>query len=354
MREKTFSIPETSKILDINGIIHPAKISSDYIVGMINEGNFVVAGNSFSDAVDTVKYNRQRSNVIIFPSRFQVTSDKYNRMSKSLEWLVKADSQPVLKRIAKTDNVPKGLTIEFLEHYKVRPEKLVREAINSANVENPPVGFYWFGWDSKARVVTWMQSAEAAEIMVMSSRKDFEAGKVLDKKPYAKNMRVEVSSRSREGSSYEFSLFRMPIFRNSQDPRIYSYWVNMDHNSSDPLASYMSEHSQQVLPQCFWSTTSVVGVYLSMSNLNKFHKPLQFRINPFPIPINKEAVDFIDDLRLRSLILAKDESGKKTLRPLNKSEMNRIIGARTVKEGYDSCWFNMGKKEISYLYNPRF
>lgn len=351
MRQKTFNAPTTSELLKMNGLVVSGKVNSDYILGMLNEGNFVFAGNSFFDAVVSVENNRNRNNsVVLFPSRFQVTGERYNRMAKSLEWLVKVDSQPILRSIG-GQNAPKELTMSFLEQYKIKPETLVRAAMQSENIENPPIGFYWYGQDNTPRVATWLQSAEASEIMVMHSKKDFVAGKVIDKIPYGRNMRVEVSSRSKL-NSYQFSLLRMPIFKNQKDPKIYSYWVNMSHTSPDPLSNYMTEHSQQVLPQCFWSTTAIVGVYLGMSHLNKFHNPLQFRINPFPIPVDSEEVDFMDGLRLRSLIIAKNKNGDKVLRPLNKTEMNRVLGARTIKRGYDSCWFNMGKKGLDYLYTP--
>jgi hypothetical protein len=223
-----------------------------------------------------------------------------------------------------------------------------------ADARNPPIGFYWMGWDKKPRSALWLQSATAAEMIVMHKKGDFNAGEVKDKIPYGKSIRVEVSSRTNAGEIYSFSLHRMPIFSSDRDPEIYSYWLNMEHTSSDPFASYMAEHEQQALTQCHWSTTAATGVYLSMMHLNEVRHPLRFRVNPFPIPSNKKEVDFIDDARLKSLLLTRDENCAYSLKPLNKSEINRILGARTILREYDNCWIHMKKKgdreNFDYLY----
>src|SRR3989344_2091798 len=261
MREKTFRVPKTREIIEMNGLVYPTKLNGDYILGMIADGNFVMAGNSFKEAVRNLESIHDKSNAImIFPPRFSVDRETFNKMSKSLEWMVKIDSQSVLREVSGNENVPKTMTKEFLEHYKIKPEKLIKSAVSLTNSENPPVGYYWMGWDRKPRTVHWVQSATAAEMIVMHKQGAFEVGDVKDKKPYARNMRVSVSSRSEEGKHYDFSIFRMPIFSNDKDSRIYSYWVNIDHSSSDPFANYMAEHEQQVLPQCSWSTTAITGV----------------------------------------------------------------------------------------------
>ena len=132
----------------------------------------------------------------------------------------------------------------------------------------------------------------------------------------------------------------------------FSDWINILHNSSDPDTSYRGgEHEQRVHPICLWSASTIFSFYDAMLFVKKHKEWKQFRINPFPIPTNEVMIDYIDDLRLRSLIL-EDREGKLHLSILNKHEMDKQIGARTILRGYDNCWHHWGKKDVSYLYQP--
>ncbi len=112
------------------------------------------------------------------------------------------------------------------------------------------------------------------------------------------------------------------------------------------------EHDKRKFKPIIWSAPAIFGFYEAMSFVRKSGGKAQLRINPFPIPRDEVMIKFIDDLRLRSLILRKDENGRPFLDVLNKSHMDRIIGARTILRGYENCWTHFGKKDFSFLYTP--
>ena len=57
-----------------------------------------MAGPTFGAAFRAVEEIKNRENtVVLFPKRFEVDRQKFDKMSKSLEWLAKADSQPALR-----------------------------------------------------------------------------------------------------------------------------------------------------------------------------------------------------------------------------------------------------------------
>jgi hypothetical protein len=63
-------------------------------------------------------------------------------------------------------------------------------------------------------------------------------------------------------------------------------------------------------------------------------------------------MDFIDKLRLRSLLLD-DSEEKLRLYVLTKRIMDGVVGAKTILRSYDPCWRHWGKKDNSYLYQPQ-
>jgi hypothetical protein len=350
MREGNFRKPRVRDIFEFNGINVSEKINSEYVLSLINEGILVLVGSSYREAVETLE-GLAPGKVALFPEKFDISRSEAEHGIKSLEHLVKIDSSKVLREVSGRNDAPNRMTKEFLQQNRVLPYDLAKISLNSAELENPPIGFYWVGSDNHVRVVTWLRSVAGAEMKVMKDADDFE-GCVLDSKTYGRNIRVSVRSRTEEGKAHEFSLSKLPIFRKN-DLRQFSEWIDLEHSSSDSDSNYRGlEHDKRVHGVYVWSAPAVFGFYEAMSFVKELRGPNQFRINPFPIPKDKKMMDFIDDLRLRSLILRKVQGGKIELQTLNKNHIERVIGARTNLRGYEDCWTHFGKKDFSFLYQP--
>ena len=235
---------------------------------------------------------------------------------------------------------------EFAREHKIFPENLVEQALQFYNKKRAPLGIYWIGTDGAARATTWLRATTGAEMEVMRKAGDF-SGEILDEKAYGSNLRAKVRSRTEENKSYEFTLSRLPITQSNSSSRFGS-WINMAHNSSDPDASYRGlEFDKRAKPTVFWSAPTIAGFYHSSSFLRSITRDKTITINPFPIP-TPEMLNFIDDLRIKSLIVTRD----KKVRSLNKTEIDEIIGEKTRLNSYFQNWFHRGRRNINYLYDP--
>lgn len=353
MREKVFRKPSVRDVLKMQKIELPKKINGNFVLSLMNNGIIDYAGDSYEEAVGKIEaLSSKPKTLLLFSSKFRVPKSDSDYGIKSLDDLIKIDSQKVLRDVSGEENVPSRLTREFAEKYKIWPSTLVARASKYEDVEKPPVGFYWVGFDGHVSGTTWLRSTVGAEMEVMKRKGDFQ-GEILDKKPYGRNLRVKVNSRTEEEVIYEFSLFRLPMHWRG-DLSQFSDWINLSHNSSDPDASYRGgEHEKRVYPVTIWSATSIFAFYEAMSFVEQHPGWKQFRINPFPIPKNEDMIDHIDNLRLRSLIFHEDEkSGRVNIDVLNKYEIDKFIGAKTILRKYNNCWRHWGKEDVSYLYKP--
>ena len=350
MIEKAFKKNSARQLLQMHGLPVPSKINTEYVIRLIQDRVLSLAGGNYLEAVQEVEALRENSKLLLFPKHFRVNAGDSNFGIKSLDDLLKIDSQRVLREITYVnEKAPFYLTKEFAEKHRVLPYSLLEIASRKIGVEKPPIGFYWIGNNGQARVITWLRATAGAEMVVMKRKGDFK-GNVIDKKPYGSNLRVMVNSRTERDKGYEFSLFRLPMYHFG-DVRQYSGWMNISHNSSDPDASYRGgEHNKRVNPIILWSAPTIFAFYESMGFVSENPEWKQFRVNPFPIPKDEKAIDFIDNLRFRSFILHKHENRGYILETLNQTEIERIVGARTGLRGYDACWRHLGKKDPSYLY----
>ena len=271
---------------------------------------------------------------------------------KSLDWLAKIDSQACLRAVSKDENIPSQLTKEFLERNRVKPESLCRLAFDSADPENPPIGGYWRRSDGHFNAWSFYRAATAAEMEAMAKVGAFPKAEILDKTPYARSLRLKVASRTEGGKSYPFTQWGLPLHRKG-DLQEFSSWLNLSHNSQDPDASYIGLAHQKRAQHIYWSSSPVIfGFNEGMRFTRESRAEEQFRANPYPIPANKEAVDFLDNNRLRSLKIVIDDNGKLQLDILYKTEIDKNLGARTAIRGYHNCWFNWEKRDTSYLFTP--
>lgn len=347
MREKTFRKPTPRELFNMQGIKDSTRINQKVILELIDSRILVPVGDSYEQAVKTVE-ELQDGCFALFDKNFRISKQESDYGIKSLEGLVKIDSRQTLREISGEENPPRRLTRKFAEKYKIWPYTLIKNSMEKQNLENPPMGFYWVGLDSHVKGTTWLRSTMGAEMQIMKQRGAF-FGEVIDKKPYGRNLRVRVNSRTEEGKEYEFTLFRLPM-HGTRNTRQFSDWINVSHNSGDPDASYRGgEHEKRVLPVCFWSASTIFSFYDAMVFVRGHPEWRQFKVNPFPIPKNEEMIDYIDNLRLRSFILD-DEKENFNLTVFNKSGIDRLIGARTILRGYDNCWHHWGKKDLSFLY----
>ncbi len=355
MRETTFRKPTVKEIFEMQGIECPQRITSKFILELISKEIIVTAGNSYEEAVETIdELDFEDKSIVLFGEKFRVPGEESNRGIKSLDSLLKIDSRQNL-RIAGYLGAfydvpaPRRLTKGFVNRSKVEPSHLIGISLDQRDIENPPSGFYWVGTEGVVRATTWMRAIAGAEMQVMRQAGDF-SGEVVDSKPYGRNLRVRVSSRTEEGGDYEFTLSRLPFFKET-DPERFAGWVNISHNSSDPDASYKGlEHNQRAHPVSFWSASTIFSFYEAMRFLRKHPGERRFITNPFPIPTNQKMIDFVDSLRLKSIIV-NEEDGRLRCEVLNKGEMDLAIGARTLMRGYGDCWHH-GRKPLDYLYQP--
>jgi hypothetical protein len=348
MRENIFRKPSVRELFQLSEIEIPKRITKKYIEKLINEETIIPFKGDYKEAVVTLDNFEFSDKFILFPSEFRITNKEANYGIKSLDELVKIDSQKVLRDVSKNNGVPANLTNQFLENNKIWPYTLIKQAMKYADIKNPPMGYYWKGEDNHFRATTWLNCVEGSEMEIMKRKGDF-YGEITDKKPYGRNLRVNVNSRTEEDKTYGFTLSRLPMHKRG-DKTQYSNWINLSHNSPDPDASYKGEeHEKRKFPIVFWSSPAIFSFYEAMTFVTQYPGLKQFRINPFPIPTDEKTIDFVDKLRLKSFILDK-EAGTETLRVLNKAEINKFIGARTTSLGYDKSWHHWGKKDLSYLY----
>jgi len=179
MREKTFERPTARKILSLNGIDLPEKITPSFISDLMQSSSVVNISGNYERAVKSVE-SLNHAEIALFSENFRVSKGDSNKGIKSLDYLVKIDSQQVLRNISGLDNVPNRLTRQFLEEYKIWPYTLIKEVTKSGNVENPPIGFYWVGLDGHVRSTTWIRCVAGAEMQVMRRKGDF-SSRVKDK-----------------------------------------------------------------------------------------------------------------------------------------------------------------------------
>jgi len=352
MRERVFRKPTVKKLLEMEGILVQDRIDKDFILSLFDLG-VLRQISSYEEGVEVVEsLGDSPRTFALFPTSFRVPRQESDYELKSLDGLMKIDSQPVLRYVAKGRPISTRLTKGFLEEGLVWPYTLAKTATGFWDSPTPPIGFYWIGTDDCVRATTWMRAIAGAEMKVMQRQGDFQ-GEVVDRKPYGRNLRVRVNSRTEEEKVYEFTLSRLPMHKRG-DIHQFSDWVNIGHNSSDPDASYRGqEHDKREHPVIVWSAPAIFAFYNAMAFVKEHPEWRQFRINPFPIPTDREMVDYVDNLRLRSLILVRNKKGKLGLGVLNKREMDRMVGVRTKLRSYDSCWHHWGKRDLSYLYKPK-
>ncbi len=353
MKERTFRRPSVKEIFNLQGIESPRAITPEKLGEFLAQEKFILAGDSYAQAVETIEnLDWSAPGIIILPQKFMISRISSDFGIKSLEDLVKIDNVRVLRNISNLKNPPGVLTKAFLRNYQIIPENLIKLAIEECDVENPPIGFYWTRRDKHFSATTWLRSFTGAEMQAMKSKGDF-SGKVLDKVPYGKNLRVRVNSRTEEGIAYEFTLSNLPMHK-ARDPERFAGWVDIEHNSNDPDVSYRGkEHQKKAFPFFFWSASTIFSFYDAMKYVGKHPHWNQFQINPFPIPVDEKMVDFTDTLRLKCLIVEKSSSEGYWVDVLNKTEIDKLIGARTVLRGYNNCWYHWGKKDLDFLYKPK-
>lgn len=354
MKERTFRVPTTTDILKFNGYNEKAQMDERTILHMLNQGVLVWAGETYRQAVQTVESIRGKTNqIILFPEKFAVPVETAREGIKSLRWMTKLDSRRVLEEIA-GKSAPARLTKEFLQEYQITPEYLARLAFSTKfqDIENPSIGAYWTGSDGHQHAWTFIRCATAAEMMVMAQKGEFPKAELGVKTTYGNNLaKVKVHSRTEEGRTHEVSFSRLPLVRSGSKER-FDNWLNMGFVSTDPDYQFVADqHNKTALPIYFASAPVVFAFYGGIRQIRELGQG-RLTTNPFPIPANVETVDYLDNLRLSSLVM-QTEGERTRVRPLGKTEMDLMLGARTSLKEYQNNWFNNGKRDLSYLFQPR-
>ena len=355
MREKTFRVPTVRELLHLGGVRLEGKVNANFVLQALNSGFFRMAPNTYRLAIPQIETLGREGGFLIFPEDFGVPGEDSNHGVKSLADLAKIDSQPVLRQITGRLDLPAGFTNALLQDARKWPRSYIRRASDACDVEAPKMGYYWVGSDDHARATTWTRNTTGAEMQVMKAHGDFPAAEILDPVFYGRNLRARVKSRTEDNVMYDYNWSRLPMHRRG-DQAQYSDWINMACTSNDPDMVFRGEqHEKRVLPVHLFSAGAVFAFYEAMNHAKKIGDFRQFRVNPFSIPVNAEATDYIDNLRLRSFILKKGEDTEAlSLRVLNKAEIDRFTGARTHLRGYNNCWYHWGSKNsVNFLYTPK-
>ncbi len=357
-----FNRPPTREILQYLGVKEiPRKINNSYLLRGLNSGDFnwVLGGRTYADVAKT--YQRMVEGdgrtIVVLPSSFRFPKDEINKSLKSLEGLAKADSVHVLRQIERDETaiVPKRITQEFaLGHRKKFPRSYFRRAIENCDIENPPMGVYWARSDGHFSGFTFLDAVGGAEMERMRQEGVFD-GEVIDSRPYAGSFRVMVGSGTEPGVKHKVNFSRLPIHRWGSDEQFYS-WVDMEQTSTDENTFFVGEaHKRRRKTLTIWSRPVVFAFYTGADFIKQHPEfKVHYRMNPFCIPQDEEIMKIIDHLRFRSLIFHEEGGDRKslTLHPLNKGEINRVVGAITIDKGYNNTWFHWGKRDLSYLFTP--
>ena len=354
MKERTFRFPTNSDILRYNGLNPKATLDEKTIMHMLNTGVLVWGGETYREAVEKVESIRKKpGQIVILPEKFAISQEDAREGVKSLGLMTKLDSKAVLEQIS-GKSAPRRLTKEFLQEQRITPAYLARIAFSLEDVENPKIGAYWAGSDDHFHAWTFGRCATAAEMMLMAKKGAFPATGIGVKTLYGNNLaKVKVQSRTAQGVTHEVSFARLPIQREGTKQR-FDTWLNMSFVSTDQDFKFVADqHNKLALPVYFASTPVVYAFYGGVRFIRELGQR-KLSTNPFPILANAEMVDFQDDLRLSTLVMHTDEDRTK-VRPLGKTEMDRLLGARTTIRGYQSCWFHSAElgRDISYLFTPR-
>lgn len=336
MRENTFKRPSVRKVLDLVGVVAPERIYNydSFLLSGLSSGEFAYSGETYEDAV-RMREDLEEGKVLVYSRRFRIPKEKSDRNIKYLEKIVKIDSVESMQDISGKKNAFPKITRGFMEKYVVTPYMLRVAGLKNSklDVENPPWGVYFVGDDKRSRVFTFLGDLVAREMFEMYKKGEFKM-KVVDKVPYAKSLSLEVDSRTEEGLKYPITLFNLPMHRRN-DPRRFSDWIDLGFSSEDRDSHFKGiAHEARRHPAYFFSSSVGLAFY-GAGEFIKGKKDLpNVQMNPFGV-LRVGQIKFVDDLRLNSLIIDKDEKGKSVLRVLNKSEINEQLGARTQLYGYD-------------------
>lgn len=336
----------------------PRQINEDVLTTLTKEG---LVSTGSSDVFELVKQidDLQPDQAINVPLEHRVTKEES-------DWIVKGiygghylniDSSPVVRAaLAEAEDfagmaglpfsLPPGydsgaynrVTDQLCESAGLFPYFLIKHAVGQRRGE-PPIGFYWIPNDGRPRVVTWMRAIRGYEFYLDDIDEEVPSAIILlDKEFYGKNMVVKIAKARKDKKVYTFQLSHLPIFRKG-DREMYSYWRRFEGTDYEsPDKAYRGVAHDKAAPNMVFTTYHEVGAFFKAgARLRKNHElgeGIEIQVNPIPIE-NKCMRGFVRKLREQAFI---GRNG------LNMTEMERIIGARLMLEGYDANFFNWSRE----------
>jgi hypothetical protein len=321
----------------------PKRITNKLILDLWNKKLVELVEDSFEEAAEKISNGKK---VVVLGQKFRIEKEDSDFILKSLwDRFLKIDSVPNLRRIIEAEEKRTGekielqprLSNELSEKLRLWPYTLIKEAVNNSNKEDPPLGFYWVGPDSGARAISWIRSIDAAILKYLSDKQ--ENIKIGIGKFYGRNVRVEIKH---ENEKYTVDLTSLSLHY-EKDIKQYSTWLKFLIFCNCKDMSYRSrQHDKWVQNIDLFCKHGGAGFFKAIEKSRKeykIEKGKMIRINPFPLP-NESMLNFLDNAANKTLILDSDNY----LRIPNKTELDQLIGAETVRKSYDNGWFHWQKR----------
>ncbi len=350
MLDSSFQNPNFRQIVERvmfnKGTMIPSKLTKSYIKKLFDKEIIVNGRLDISKLLEQIE--NVKNNIILIPEQYKTIKEESDYILKNLIDTIHLDSSKILEDIVNEEESKGRIINSFREHKKLTyllaqelklwPYTLLKKGLEKTTFGSRPLGYCWYGLDGYLRVISWIREVEGAELYIAKNKLNHKLELATKGKFYGKNARLRITSRSKKDKEYEFDLTDLPIFK-SKDLRQYSSWLEFKGYCNCPDKGYRSrQHEKRARDYFIFCAHEVAGFYEAMHIFGK-RKGFQFRINPFGIP-TKRGINFVDNLRWNCAIKDNDK-----IKPLNKTEMDRLIGDFILYTDYDNVFYHWGKKK---------
>ncbi|MCF7862138.1 hypothetical protein K9M79_07920 [Candidatus Woesearchaeota archaeon] len=287
--------------------------------------------------------------IAILPLEHRITYAHGNKIIKNIsgQHYLNLDAAPVLREsVDLADRFAQMAGKEYSRPDEIRLNDRVMEmtgmypyfqqkAATNQRKGKPAIGFYWTPQDGRPRFTTWMRCIKGHTLYGMYVGKAFDME--LEKKIYADTIRATVPSQTHPDKVYDFWIKHLPIFE-PDDRRQHSQWRWLETTDNNPDSGYRAGAHKQRKRSPVLFTSYAVAAFDAIAVRIRHTKECDDRkimINPFP-QLTPNGREILKRLRNQTLIINK---------PLNVTEMDRIIGADTDVNGYDHNFTNWTNRQ---------
>ena len=327
----------------------PESVTDVVLANLIDEGLAFTASPDPFQAAQDVREAGER--VVILPLEHRIPSEKSNKMVKTVnpDNYLYIDSAPVLRQALRESmdfaamankewGLPEGISIDDVRTLTDRVAQMtgiypyfqIKSAV-SQRQENPPIGFYWVPIDRRPRVITWMRAIKGQELYERYRREDFPLE--LDKEFYGDTIKCTVPSHSDPDKVYDFWWLDLPISPPGSKEQ-HSKWRRIEPTDNNPDSGYRGlGHKRRTKKTVFLTAYSICGYIAAGVRLRETEElgpGMLIQVNPVPL-MKKQGRELVRRLREQTIV------GR---RGLNMTEMDYMIGADTLNNGYDHNFVN--------------